>query len=77
MVESDGMLGNVVRAAMTGKIVQVNVTPGQEIQAGEPLLIMESMKMETKILAPKTGKIEEVPFNSVLSLKIARMFSFL
>jgi 3-methylcrotonyl-CoA carboxylase alpha subunit len=59
-VESDGMLGNVVRAAMTGKIVQVLVSAGQEVKRGDTLLIMESMKMETKILSPKDGKISEV-----------------
>lgn len=54
------MAGNIVRAAMTGKIVQIAVKPEEVVKKGDVLLIMESMKMETKILSPKDGVIAEV-----------------
>jgi acetyl/propionyl-CoA carboxylase alpha subunit len=37
----------------TGKILQLLVADGKEVAAGEALLVMESMKMESKITAHK------------------------
>ena len=45
---------------MPGKIISVLVDKDQEIQKGQPLLVMEAMKMENEICAPISGKIIEV-----------------
>lgn len=42
-------------APMPGTVVRVAATPGAAVQAGEPLLWLEAMKMEHKIVAPVTG----------------------
>lgn len=47
-------------SGMPGKIVKVYVKPGEEIKEGEPLLIMEAMKMENEMLAPSDVKIKSV-----------------
>ncbi|XP_078381741.1 methylcrotonoyl-CoA carboxylase subunit alpha, mitochondrial-like isoform X1 [Oculina patagonica] len=47
-------------APMTGTIVKVFVEPGQSVEEGETLVIMEAMKMEHVIRAPKAGVIEKV-----------------
>jgi 3-methylcrotonyl-CoA carboxylase alpha subunit len=47
-------------ARMPGKIVRLLVAPGQAVAAGQPLLIMESMKMETELAAPQAGLVERV-----------------
>ncbi len=47
-------------ARMPGKIVRLLVAPGQVVAAGQPLLIMESMKMETELAAPQAGLVERV-----------------
>ena len=36
------------------------MTPGAEVKQGDPLLIVEAMKMETVVPAPKAGKVTEV-----------------
>jgi acetyl/propionyl-CoA carboxylase alpha subunit len=50
----------IVSAPMPGLIVAVNCKPGDEIKKGEPLLVMEAMKMENDIRSPVAGKIEVV-----------------
>lgn len=47
-------------AAMPGRIIKVLVEPGQEVEKNQPVLIMESMKMEITQNAPFHGKVEEV-----------------
>ncbi len=52
--------GGRLTAPMPGKIVAVLVEAGQTVKKGEPLLIMEAMKMEHTISAPHDGKVAEV-----------------
>ncbi len=49
-----------VGAPMPGSISSISVQAGQKITAGDVLLTMEAMKMETAIHAPKTGKISSI-----------------
>jgi biotin carboxyl carrier protein len=50
----------VVRAPIPGLIVKVLVAPGQEVGEGEPLVILEAMKMENELRAPRKGVVHEV-----------------
>ena len=50
-----------VSAPMPGKVLSVNVTPGQAVKSGEVLLILEAMKMENEIMAPADGTVDTVP----------------
>ena len=50
-------------APMPGKIVSVNVTAGDKVTKGAPLIILEAMKMEHTIFAPADGTIEAVNAN--------------
>ena len=45
---------------MPGKIVRVLVSAGDEVVANQGLLIVEAMKMQNEVLAPKAGKVTEV-----------------
>ena len=49
-----------VRAQMPGKIVRILVQPGAEVERGQPLLVMEAMKMENEIRASQAGKVVAV-----------------
>jgi len=47
-----------VMAPMHGRVVRVEVAPGQSVEAGQTLLVMEAMKMEHRLLAPMTGQVK-------------------
>lgn len=53
----------VCRAPVAGVVVRVNTQVGQQIQANDPLLILEAMKMETNITSPVSGKVKTVDVN--------------
>jgi biotin carboxyl carrier protein len=49
-----------VEVPITGKIIDVNVKPGDTVAEGDVLCTLESMKMENPILSPVDGKVLEV-----------------
>ena len=49
-----------VEVPITGRIISVNVKPGDEIKEGDVLCLLESMKMENPILAPVAGTVTQV-----------------
>lgn len=49
-----------VVAPMPGKIVRVLVAAGQEVAAGQGLVVMEAMKMENELRSPRPGTLEQV-----------------
>lgn len=51
---------NNIRAPMPGLVLDVRVAPGIEVEAGEGLVVLEAMKMENELCAPKSGVIEAV-----------------
>jgi biotin carboxyl carrier protein len=52
--------GEAVTAPMPGTILKVNVSVGQTVKEGDVLCILEAMKMENEIMAPKNGVIKQV-----------------
>ncbi|HYY44796.1 MAG TPA: acetyl-CoA carboxylase biotin carboxylase subunit [Actinomycetota bacterium] len=52
--------GEDLVAPMQGTIVKVLVEPGQEVEVGQPICVLEAMKMENSILAHAAGKVEEI-----------------
>ena len=49
-----------ITSRMTGRIIRVDVEPGQGVKEGDVLLIIEAMKMENEVLAPASGTVKEV-----------------
>ena len=49
-----------VTAAFTANVWEVLVSPGDEVQEGQTLVILEAMKMEYPLTAPHAGKVFEV-----------------
>ena len=47
-------------APMPGKVVKVLVKPGDAVEEGQGLVIIEAMKMENELKSPKAGKVIEV-----------------
>ena len=52
--------GEAVTAPMPVNILKVNVTQGQAVKEGEVLCVLEAMKMENDIVAPKAGTVTQV-----------------
>ena len=49
-----------IEAPMPGKILEIMVEEGSEIKEGEPLIILEAMKMQNEIVSNVSGKIKKV-----------------
>ena len=58
--KDSGADGEVVAAGLSGNIFKVLVSPGQDVEEGEVVIILEAMKMETEVSAPKAGKVGEL-----------------
>ena len=52
--------GQAVKAVLAGNIFKVHVVPGDTVSEGDPLLVVEAMKMETVVSAPRAGNVTEV-----------------
>ncbi|TPE44839.1 acetyl-CoA carboxylase biotin carboxyl carrier protein subunit [Pontibacter mangrovi] len=51
---------NEVKAPMPGLILDVKVQPGQEVKKGDPIMILEAMKMENILKSPGDGVVKEI-----------------
>ncbi len=58
LVEAGGAQGGGLTAPMPGKVVALLAQPGTKVEKGAPLLILEAMKMEHTITAPKNGTVK-------------------
>jgi methylmalonyl-CoA carboxyltransferase small subunit len=53
----------VCRSPVSGIVVRVAAQLGQSLQAGDILIVLEAMKMETNITAPRAGKVAAITVN--------------
>jgi len=58
-----------MKSPLPGKILKVMATPGSSWKKGDTLLIIEAMKMENEILAPRDCTVEEVAVESNQTVK--------
>jgi biotin carboxyl carrier protein len=52
--------GELMTAPMPGTVLDIRVTEGQTIKAGDIVLILEAMKMENEIVSPKDGVVNKI-----------------
>jgi len=57
-----GTADDCIVAPMPGVVVSVKAKPGDHVKEGQPLLVIESMKLETSLIAPRAGVVAEIPF---------------
>lgn len=60
LTASSGLKQNTVKAPMPGLVLKVMVEAGQQVSKGDPLLILEAMKMENVIKAASDGTVKAV-----------------
>jgi len=62
MMESKGQLNHhsEIKSPMPGLILKLKKKTGDDVEAGEPVLILEAMKMENELRSPSKGKIREI-----------------
>ncbi len=53
---------DALSAPMPGTVIAVHVAVGDAIVAGQPLIVIESMKLETTLIAPRDGRVRAVHF---------------
>ncbi|HJR03186.1 MAG TPA: biotin/lipoyl-binding carrier protein [Methylomirabilota bacterium] len=49
-----------VKAHITGVVFQIPTQPGDAVAAGDAVIVLESMKMEIPVEAPRAGKVREI-----------------
>ena len=52
--------GKFCQSPVMGLAIKVNIEPGQAVEAGELILVLEAMKMETNVTAPRAGTVKSV-----------------
>ena len=62
-----------VRAPMPGRVVRVLVAAGDEVAAGQGVVVVEAMKMENELRAPKTGRVRDVNVSSGASVDAGKV----
>ena len=49
-----------ISASMPGKVIRLLVAPGDSVEAGQGLVVVEAMKMQNEMKSPKAGRVAEV-----------------
>lgn len=70
VVEEAADEAKVCRSPVTGIVIKVNIESGQAVQANEPILVLEAMKMETNVTAHCAGKVKNVRVAQGDSVKV-------
>lgn len=52
--------GQLIEAEFAASVWQLNVSPGDEVTAGQPLLALEAMKMESRVRSPISGVVHQI-----------------
>ena len=49
-----------IKAHITGVVFQVVAHPGDDVHEGDPVIVLESMKMEIPVESPRSGRLKEI-----------------
>ena len=58
---------------MPGRVVRVLVAPGDTVDARQPVVVVEAMKMENELRSPKAGRVKEVAVTPGTSVEAGRV----
>ena len=63
----------MLTSPMPGKVVKLLVTEGQEVEAGQGVIVVEAMKMENELVAARAGRVTEVAVAEGVSVETGRL----
>jgi biotin carboxyl carrier protein len=63
----------MVSSPMPGKVVKLLVAEGQEVEAGQGVIVVEAMKMENELRSPKAGRVKDVAVTPGTSVEAGRV----
>jgi biotin carboxyl carrier protein len=58
---------------MPGRVVRVLVQPGDAVEARQPVVVVEAMKMENELRSPKAGRVKDVAVAAGTSVEAGRV----
>jgi biotin carboxyl carrier protein len=58
---------------MPGRVVRVLVAPGDTVDARQPVVVVEAMKMENELRSPKAGRVKDVTVAAGTSVEAGRV----
>ena len=62
-----------ITAPMPGRIVRILAKPGDTVELRQPVIVIEALKMENELRAPKAGTIKEVAVETGASVEAGRL----
>jgi acetyl/propionyl-CoA carboxylase alpha subunit len=62
-------------APMPGRVVRVLAVVGEEVEARQPVMVVEAMKMENELRAPRAGRIREIVVTPGTSVEAGRILA--
>jgi biotin carboxyl carrier protein len=65
----------VITAPMPGRVVRVLVSPGDDVDARQGIVVVEAMKMENELRTPRTGRVKDVSVTPGMSVEAGRILS--
>lgn len=66
-----------IEIPITGKITSVNVKPGDMVNEGDILCLLEAMKMENPILAPVKGKVIKIDISAGQVVEVGNLVAII
>lgn len=60
---------NDIKAPMPGMVLNILVTEGQEVKKGDPLIVLEAMKMENILKSPTDGVIKKIAIRKGIAVE--------
>ena len=65
--------GKVCRSPVIGLVIKVRVEPGQRVEASAPIMVLEAMKMETHVTAPRAATVRSIHVKAGDSVKLGQV----
>jgi methylmalonyl-CoA carboxyltransferase 1.3S subunit len=68
-----GVADKTCRSPVTGMVIRIPAEAGQAVEAGQVLVVLEAMKMETRVTAPCAGTVAKVHVAAGISVKAGQV----